>query len=82
MKIIKFGRPTIALISDFGNAWNDGSKMGDWIVTTGAELRLSLTLANAPLFIFSYGLAQENEKWVNNPILPDPYFRMTLINPF
>jgi hypothetical protein len=95
LKVIKFGKPTIALISDFGNAWNRDSKMGDWIVTTGAEFRLSLTLANAPLFIFSYGWAQSPEKWGNDleklaemeegdviDVGPKPYFQMTLINPF
>ncbi len=95
LKVIKFGKPTFALISDFGNAWNEGSKMGDLIITTGAEFRLSLTLANAPLFIFSYGWAQTPEKWNKDweklyntdsgdtiETGPKPYFQMTLINPF
>ena len=95
LKVIKFGKPTFALISDFGNAWNEGSKMGDLIITTGAEFRLSLTLANAPLFIFSYGWAQSPKKWNKDweklyntdsgdviEAGPKPYFQMTLINPF
>ena len=95
LKVIKFGKPTFALISDFGNAWNEGSKMGDLIITTGAEFRLSLILANAPLFIFSYGWAQSPEKWNKDweklyntdsgdaiETGPKPYFQMTLINPF
>ena len=95
LKVIKFGKPTFAFISDFGNAWNEGSKMGDLIITTGAEFRLSLILANAPLFIFSYGWAQSPEKWNKDweklynkdsgdaiETGPKPYFQMTLINPF
>jgi hypothetical protein len=80
LKIIQLGNPTVALISDFGNAWgNDGVKK-DLIMTTGVEFRFALSLAKSPLFIFSYGWAQENNKWSDGS--PDPYFQMTLINPF
>ena len=80
LKIIQLGNPTVALISDFGNAWNNEEDMEDLIITTGLEFRFALSLAKSPLFIFSYGWAQENNKWSDG--FPDPYFQMTLINPF
>ncbi len=82
LKVLSIDNPTVALITDYGDAWNNNDISRDLIFTTGVEFRFALSLAKIPLFIFSYGLAQENEKWVNKPILPDPYFRMTLINPF
>jgi hypothetical protein len=95
LKIIQLGNPTVALISDFGNAWdNDGDKE-NLIMTTGLEFRFALSLAKSPLFIFSYGWAQSPEKWGNDlekltemwegdviDVGPKPYFQMTLINPF
>ena len=92
LKILKIGQPTIALISDFGTAWD--SKLDEKfnkesiLVTSGLEFRLALTFSNMPLFIFSYGWAQELDQWKskinsnNENILPSPYFQMTLINPF
>jgi len=80
LKIIQLGNPTVALISDFGNAWNKDEDKEDLIMTTGLEFRFALSLAKSPLFIFSYGWAQENNKWSDGS--PDPYFQMTLINPF
>ena len=80
LKIIQLGNPTVALISDFGNAWNNDEEKDDLIMTTGLEFRFALSLAKSPLFIFSYGWAQENNKWSDGS--PDPYFQMTLINPF
>ena len=80
LKIIQLGNPTVALISDFGNAWNNDEDKEDLIMTTGLEFRFALSLAKLPLFIFSYGWAQENNKWSDGS--PDPYFQMTLINPF
>jgi len=40
-----------------------------------------LNFANVPLLIFSYGVAQEKSMW-SDGIDPEPYFQMTLINPF
>ena len=95
LKIIQLGNPTVALISDFGNAWNNDGDKEDLIVTTGLEFRFALSLAKIPLFIFCYGWAQtpaewrdDWEKYVNlkkGEIVdfgPHPYFQMTLINPF
>jgi hypothetical protein len=95
LKIIQLGNPTVALISDFGNAWdNDGVKK-DLIMTTGVEFRFALSLAKSPLFIFSYGWAQTPAEWGDDwkkyvnlkkgekvDFGPHPYFQMTLINPF
>ena len=80
LKIIQLGNPTVALISDFGNAWYRDENKENLIITTGLEFRFALSLAKSPLFIFSYGWAQEYNKWSDRS--PDPYFQMTLINPF
>ena len=88
LKVLKLEKPTIALISDFGSAWDNRFNKEDIIATTGVEFRFAMTLANVPLFIFSYGWAQENNQWQsklkeeNDDIMPNPYFQMTLINPF
>ena len=88
LKVLKLEKPTIALISDFGSAWDNRFNKEDIIATTGVEFRFAMTLANVPLFIFSYGWAQENDQWQsklkenNDDIMPNPYFQMTLINPF
>ncbi|MFP6649935.1 MAG: hypothetical protein VB817_10760, partial [Pirellulaceae bacterium] len=81
LKVLQLGQPTVALISDFGNAWNEGQNKEELIMTIGAEFRFALSLAKIPLFIFSYGIAQSMDDWGNN-IEPSPYFQMTLINPF
>ena len=80
-KIIKLGSPTFALISDFGNAWNNQIDNQEMILTTGYEFRTSLMITNVPLIILSYGFAQEHAMW-SDGIIPDSYFKMTLINPF
>ncbi len=84
LKILTIDYPTFALITDYGNAWDKDDENKNFIITTGAEFRFALSLAKVPLFIFSYGWAQEIDKWSwsGSSILPDPYFRMTLINPF
>jgi hypothetical protein len=95
LKIIQLGNPTVALISDFGNAWKSDEEKEDLIMTTGLEFRLALSLAKSPLFIFSYGWAQSLRKWGNDleklaemeegdviDVGPKPYFQMTLISPF
>ena len=80
-RVLKLGRPTFALITDFGNAWSNAKETEEIIITTGAEFRFSINLAAAPIFIFSYGWAQEPKEWEadNNP---NPYLQLTLINPF
>jgi Tol biopolymer transport system component len=80
-KFINFGKPTVAIISDFGDAWSHGNKREEFIVQAGAEFRFSMTLYNLPLFTFSYGWAQSIKEW-NNGVDPSSYFQLTLINPF
>ena len=92
LKFIQFGRPTFALFSDFGRITDSKKEM---ILTTGAELRFSILIANSPVFMFSYGWAQTPEQWGEDwdktndqdydqslEIGPKPYFQMTLVNPF
>ena len=80
-KFINFGKPTVAIISDFGDAWSHGNKREEFIVQAGVELRASMSLANLPIFTFSYGWAQSIKEW-NNGADPSSYFQLTLINPF
>ena len=81
LKVFKLGSPTVALISDFGNAWTNQIDEKDIILTTGYEFRMAFNFANVPILIFSYGLAQEQSMW-SDGIDPEPYFQMTLVNPF
>jgi len=81
LKGIKIGMPTFALIHDRGNAWSHNSESQEIIKTYGYEWRTSINIGNAPFLIFSYGWAQEWERW-EEEIEPDPYFQTTLINPF
>lgn len=96
LKIFKLGRPTIALISDFGNAWKQGQKKDSIVITTGVEIRFSFSLGDLSVLIFTYGWAQSPESWgidlnkfsqninskENSSIGPVPYLQLTLINPF
>ena len=63
------------------------------IFTSGIEARFSILFRDFPILTLSYGLAQETENWVHtfkdvfelkekNISLPEPYFRLVLINPF
>ena len=96
LKIFKFGHPTLALISDFGNAWEQGQEKNNIVITAGAELKFSFSLGDISMLIFTYGWAQSPESWghdLNNfsqnfnskeslSIGPKPYLRLSLINPF
>ena len=85
LKVLKLEKPTVVLFTDIATVMSNRQRS---IETAGIEFRLAMTLANVPLFIFSYGWAQENDQWRsklkenNNDIMPNPYFQMTLINPF
>lgn len=80
-KFISVGKPTVALISDFGDAWSKGVEREEFIIQAGAEFRISMSLASLPIFTFSYGWAQSIKDW-NNEVVPKSYFQLTLINPF
>ena len=93
LRTVKLGQPTFAIISDFGNAWNDFKFLGPSIVTAGLEFRFSILLADISFITISYGLAQSLDEWGNsfkNYIdqnkqifsSASPYFRLVLINPF
>ncbi len=74
---------SLALISDFGNAWNSNADEKEkMIITSGYELRAAFKFMNLPLLVFGYGQAQELEEWANGNYNPETYFRLTLINPF
>ena len=70
-----------ALISDFGNAWKNGEKSDDWIVTAGYEIKFAIQAGSSPILNFAVGEAQTIDDW-NNESNPQPYFRFALINPF
>lgn len=80
-RIINIGNPTFALISDFGDAWTNKRDSKKLVVQVGAEFRMSISLTSIPVFTFSYGWAQSPRKW-NKELVPDPYFQLTVINPF
>jgi len=84
LKLFKIGMPSLVLFTDFGNAWtNDFIGATELISTSGAEIRLSFNLISEPLFIFSYGWAQNSENWFKDKLnFPDPYLQLSLINPF
>ena len=75
------GSVTGAIISDFGNAWNDGEKLPDWIFTAGYEIKFAIKAGNFSLINFAVGEAQTIESWKNQNN-PQQYFRLALINPF
>jgi hypothetical protein len=79
--VINFGKPTIALITDFGDAWNGNTSNQEVVVQSGVETRFSLSLTNVSLLTFSYGWAQSIDKW-QKKVSPNSYFQLTLINPF
>ena len=93
LSTLKLGQPTFAIISDFGNAWNNNTYSNPIIFTSGIEARFSILFSDFPILTLSYGLAQETENWVHTfkdvfelnekkTSLPEPYFRLVLINPF
>ncbi len=83
IKVFKIGMPSIVLFSDFGNAWENNFNSENTIITSGLELRLSFNLLSEPIFIFSYGLAQEIDMWTEKDFqIPEPYLQLSLINPF
>ena len=83
IKVFKIGMPSIVLFSDFGNAWENNFNSENTIITSGLELRLSFNLISEPIFIFSYGLAQEIDMWTEKDFqIPEPYLQLSLINPF
>ena len=81
VKVLKLGSPTFALISDFGNTFSSTQKNQEMIATFGYEFRIALSIGNIPIFILSYGYAQEKKLWQEGNV-PNNYFRLTLINPF
>lgn len=75
------GSLTGALLSDFGNAWESGQTLQDWIITSGYEIKLALQVKEIPLLIFSVGQAQSITDWQTGQA-PQSYVRLALINPF
>jgi hypothetical protein len=92
-RTLKLGQPTFAIISDFGNAWNNSKQLNPTIFTAGIEARFSILFRDFSIITFSYGLAQRPKEWKNifkefiesneqDINFPEPYFRLVLINPF
>ena len=83
LKIFKIGMPSLVVFTDIGNAWTNAFRGHESIVTSGAEIRLSFNLLSEPLFIFSYGWAQDAENWFKDkPHIPEPYLQLSLVSPF
>lgn len=75
------GSVTGAIISDFGNAWNAGGKVPDWIFTAGYEIKFAIKAGGFSILNFALGEAQTIENWKDQNS-PQQYFRLALINPF
>jgi hypothetical protein len=69
-------RLSLALISDFGNAWSDEKAAEEMIVTAGVEGRIAIGPAALAL-----GRANTMDGW-SDGTEPNVYFRLVLINPF
>ena len=82
LKIFKIGMPSLVVFTDIGNAWTNAFRGHESIATSGAEIRLSFNLISEPLFIFSYGWAQDAENWFKESRIPEPYLQLSLVNPF
>ena len=83
LKVFKIGMPSFVLFSDFGSAWENNFNSENIIITSGAEIRLSFNLISEPLFIFSYGWAQDAKNWFKDKShIPEPYLQLSLVNPF
>ena len=67
---------SLALISDFGNVWNNGEEADKLVMTAGLEGKLAF----GPI-VFALGQAQSLDGWGDGG-KPDQYFRLALINPF
>ena len=67
---------SLALISDFGNVWNDGEEVDKFVMTAGVEGKLAF----GPI-VLALGQAQTIDGWEDGG-QPDRYFRLALINPF
>ena len=83
LRIFKVGMPSVVVFTDIANAWTNVFRGHETIASSGAEIRLSFNLLSEPLFIFSYGWAQETEIWLKDkPNKPEPYLQFSLVNPF
>ena len=83
LKIFKIGMPSLVVFTDIGNAWTNVFRGHESIATSGAEIRLSFNLISEPLFIFSYGWAQDAKNWFKDKShIPEPYLQLSLVNPF
>ena len=65
-----------AIISDIANTWNVGTKLEDWIITGGYEIRVAIMG-----MVIACGQAQPINDWQDG-LEPETYLRLTLINPF
>ena len=83
LRVFKVGMPSVVVFTDIANAWTNVFRGHETIASSGAEIRLSFNLLSEPLFIFSYGWAQETEIWLKDkPNKPEPYLQFSLVNPF
>ena len=78
---ITIGDATSAIISDFGNVWDESNNSEDFISTAGAEIKFSIKSGGLPMIIFAYGYANEIKNIQKIEDL-NHYYRLALINPF
>ena len=75
------GNISSAIISDFGNIWQNSQSTGHLIATLGTELKFSFKSCGFPVMTFAYGYANEVNNIKNGAELKH-YYRLALINPF
>ncbi|MAJ44837.1 MAG: hypothetical protein CMF96_08880, partial [Candidatus Marinimicrobia bacterium] len=75
------GNISSAIISDFGNIWQNSQSTGHLIATLGTELKFSFKSSGFPVMTFAYGYANEVNNIKNGAELKH-YYRLALINPF
>jgi hypothetical protein len=76
------GSTSIALFSDFANAWKSDEELDNWVTTAGYEIKIALQAEKSPVLFFSVGQAQEINDWQDEVVPDDWYMRFALINPF
>ena len=51
--------------------------------TKNSRIFISFNIISEPLFIFSYGWAQDAKNWFKDKShIPEPYLQLSLVNPF
>ena len=78
---ITAGDLTAALISDFGNVWQNKDTAKPFNLTAGYEVKISFKSGGFPMMIYAWGRAG-NIASIEDETDLKTYYRLALINPF